>query len=113
MTFRVLKNAEDIYLIEPAGRLDLLHSTRLKETVMKLLDRKVTSIIINLETVPAIDSSGIGALINISSTLRKLDIPFALAHLNAPLQSVMETLNLAGYFPIAADLRSALDLVQS
>jgi anti-sigma B factor antagonist len=113
MTFKVLKNAEDIYIVEPEGRLDLLSSTKLKETVMKLLELKIESIIINLEKVTFINSTGIGALINISSTLRKLNLKFAIASLSAPVKQTMELLNLSGYFPIAADLRNALDLVQS
>jgi anti-sigma B factor antagonist len=113
MTFRVLKNADDIYIIEPEGKLDLLSSTRLKETVMKILELKIKSFIFNLGKVTDIDSSGVGALINISSTLRKLNIEFAIINLSKPMKSVMETLNLSSYFPIASDLRDALDLVQS
>jgi anti-sigma B factor antagonist len=110
--FRVLKNDEDIYIIEPQGKMDLLSATRMKELVMKLIEQKIESLIINLGKVKSIDSSGIGALINLSSTLRKLNMKLAITNLSGPVKQAVELMSLSGYFPITSDLREALDLIQ-
>jgi anti-sigma B factor antagonist len=113
MEFRLLRNAENIHIIEPQGKLDLLQSTRLKNLVMKMIEDKIESFIFNLEKVTVIDSTGIGALINLSSTLRKLKLNLAITNMSKPVKKAMELQNLASYFPITSSLREAVDLIHS
>ena len=73
MELKIRKNGE-IYIIDVNGEMDLYNSYKLKELVMKMLEKNVHSFVINLEQVDYIDSSGIGALIYICSTIKKLNL---------------------------------------
>ena len=61
MELKIRKNA-DIYIIDVNGEMDLYNSYKLKELVMKMLEKKVQKFVINMENVEYIDSSGIGAI---------------------------------------------------
>ena len=73
MELKVRKNKE-VYIIDVSGEMDLYNSYRLKELVMKMIERQIKCMIINLEDVDYIDSSGIGALIYICSTVKKMNL---------------------------------------
>ena len=47
---------------------------------MKMLEKNVKNFVINLEQVDYIDSSGIGALIYICSTIKKMNLNLAIAN---------------------------------
>ena len=112
MDIKVLRNSEDIFILKPGGSLDLYSSYRIKETVMKLIDKKVEGIIIDLGDVDKICSEGIGALVNISSTLKKMSILLAMTNMNEPVLKTMKVTKLASYLPIASDLREALEMIK-
>ena len=69
MELKIRKNG-DVYIIDVNGEMDLYNSYKLKELVMKMLEKSVKFFVINLEQVDYIDSSGIGALIYICSTIK-------------------------------------------
>ena len=71
MELKIRKSAE-IYIVDVNGEMDLYNSYKLKELIMKMLEKKVRTFIISLEQVDYIDSSGIGALIYICSTIKKI-----------------------------------------
>ena len=75
MELKIRKNG-DVYIIDVNGEMDLYNSYKLKELVMKMIEKNVKIFIINLEQVDYIDSSGIGALIYICSTIKKMNLYF-------------------------------------
>ena len=78
MELKIRKNG-DVYIIDVTGEMDLYNSYKLKELVMKMLEKNVKNFVINLEQVDYIDSSGIGALIYICSTIKKMNLNLAIA----------------------------------
>ena len=76
MELKIRKNG-DVYIIDVTGEMDLYNSYKLKELVMKMLEKNVKNFVINLEQVDYIDSSGIGALIYICSTIKKMNLKLA------------------------------------
>jgi anti-sigma B factor antagonist len=112
MEIRTLKNSDDIYLIELQGSLDLYYSNQLKELIMDMIKKKSEKFIIDMEKVESINSSGIGALIFISSTIKKVNAQLVIAKINDLVKKAMELSKLSGYFRIAGSLREALDLIQ-
>ena len=110
MEIKVQKNSDDIYLIELSGPLDLYSSNQLKELFMKIIESRYERIIISLTDVDAINSSGIGALIYISSTLRKLDCPLILIIPEGPIMQVLEAARLKHYFTIVPSMKEAMSL---
>ena len=62
-----IRKSGAIYIIDVNGEMDLYNSYKLKELILKMIDKNIEKYIINLEKVDYIDSSGIGALIYICS----------------------------------------------
>ncbi len=110
MDLKILKKGET-YIINVNGEMDLYNSYKLKELVMKMLEKNVKSLVINLQLVDYIDSSGIGALIYICSTMKKMNLKLAIANIHGSVKKVIELTKLMGYFPIANSIEEALLMV--
>jgi len=108
MKIRVHKNSDNIYLVELLGALDLYSSNQLKDLAMKVIRHKVERFIIDLNKVDHINSSGIGALIYVFSTLKKLNCPFVIIASEGPVMQALEVTRLKGYFTIVPSLKDAL-----
>jgi anti-sigma B factor antagonist len=107
MELKIRKSGES-YIIDVNGEMDLYNSYRLKELVMKMLEKKVERFIVNLEHVDYIDSSGIGALIYICSTIKKMNLRLVITNIHGSVKKVIELTKLMGYFPIAGTIDEAL-----
>jgi anti-sigma B factor antagonist len=112
MEIKTFKNQDDVYLIQLPGNLDLYYSSQLKELIMQMIKKKSEKLIIDMEKVETINSSGIGALIYISSTIKKVKARLVIAKINDLVNESMELSKLSGYFKIAGSLREALELIQ-
>ena len=110
MELKIRKNGE-VYIIDVNGEMDLYNSYKLKELVMKMIEKNIKIFIINLEQVDYIDSSGIGALIYISSTIKKMNLKLSLSIIHGSVKKVIELTKLMGYFPIANSVDEALLMV--
>ena len=80
---------------------------------MKMLEKKVERFIINLENVDYIDSSGIGALIYICSTIKKMSLKLVITNIHGSVKKVIELTKLMGYFPIAQTIDEALKKMEA
>ncbi|WP_428768576.1 anti-sigma factor antagonist [Treponema sp. HNW] len=109
MELKIRKSGE-IYIIDVNGEMDLYNSYKLKELVMKMLEKKVQNFIINLEHVDYIDSSGIGALIYICSTIKKMNLKLSITNIHGSVKKVIELTKLMGYFPIANTVEEAISI---
>jgi len=107
MELKIRKSGES-YIIDVNGEMDLYNSYRLKELVMKMLEKKVERFIVNLEQVDYIDSSGIGALIYICSTIKKMNLRLVITNIHGSVKKVIELTKLMGYFPIMPTIEEAL-----
>ncbi len=107
MELKIRKHGET-YIIDIAGEMDLYNSYKLKELVMKMIEKKVERFIVNLEAVGYIDSSGIGALIYLCSTIKKMNLKLCIANVRGPVKKVIELTKLSGYFPICANIEEAV-----
>ena len=110
MELKIRKNA-DVFIIDVNGEMDLYNSYKLKELVMKMLEKNVKSFVINLEQVDYIDSSGIGALIYICSTIKKMNLKLYISNVHGSVKKVIELTKLMGYFPIANSVEEALMMI--
>ena len=110
MELKIRKNG-DVYIIDVNGEMDLYNSYKLKELVMKMLEKNVKSFIINLEQVDYIDSSGIGALIYICSTIKKMNLKLYISNIHGSVKKVIELTKLMGYFTIANSVEEALLMI--
>ena len=72
---------ETNYIIDIAGEVDLYNAFRLRDAVHAMTEKKFSVLILNLEKVTYIDSSGIGALLSINTTLTRQGLQFCLVRL--------------------------------
>jgi anti-sigma B factor antagonist len=103
-----IRKSQEIYIVDVQGELDLYNAYKLKELLTKMLEKNIELFIINLDEVEYIDSSGIGVLIYISSTVKKLNLKLAITNVHGSVQKVMELTKLTDYFPITATLDEAM-----
>jgi len=111
MKIRLLKNKNDIYLVELSGVLDLYSSQELKDLVLKMIETRIECIIINLKNVAILGSAGLGALIYISSTLKKVNCPLIVIAPKGPVLNILEVTRLKGFFTVVSSLKEATSLV--
>jgi len=111
MEIRAYKNNEEIYILEIHGDLDLCNSNQIKDMVMKLAEKKLTGLILDLKAVDSIKSEGIGALINISSTLHRMNYALAITNMSSPVERIITATKLKNYLPITPTLTEAIELI--
>ena len=93
--------------------MDLYSSNEFKKLMLKMIEKKVECIIISFKKVDNVNSSGIGALIYVSSTLKKLNCPLILIIPHGPVFEALKVTRLTGYFKIVSTLKEALSLASS
>ena len=108
MGISVQRNNDYTYLLELSGSMDLVSSEELKKTFMLMIKNRIECFIISLEEVRSISSAGIGALIYISSTLKKLNFPMVIIASEGPAMKALEITKLKSYFNIVPSMQEAL-----
>jgi len=110
MKISVSKNDDGIYLLKVSGIMDMYTSNQLKDCVMKIIKSNVERLVIDLDGIRSVDSSGIGALISVVSTLKKLNCPLVIVALSGPVIQALEATSLKGYFTIVPSVKEALSI---
>ena len=89
-------------VVEVTGDIDLYTSPKLRETVLDLFrKRQQDVVIIDLQQVHYVDSSGIASLVEGLQEAKKRRARFVLAGLNEAPRHVLELTRLLGVFEIA------------
>jgi anti-sigma B factor antagonist len=96
------RNKGDIVILDIAGEIDLYNAPEIKDIINKLIEEKKFNVIINLEQVSYIDSSGIGALISSLSNLKKYQGGLKIINVFASVRKVFELTKLTSFFEIYA-----------
>jgi anti-sigma B factor antagonist len=94
-------------IIEVGGEVDVYTSPRLKEALASVFGRQ-PHIVVNLEAVTYIDSTGLGVLVGVLKRVREQDGRLALICSNARLKRLFDLTGLVKVFDIYGDERSAL-----
>jgi anti-sigma B factor antagonist len=100
---------DGIHIIGGKGRLDMTGSVELKNLFMRLLHAQADRFIINMGEISHIDSSGVGTLIFIASTVRRLGLQFVLTGTPEEVMWVIEKVRLKSYLPFTENMEEALD----
>lgn len=108
-----IRKAKEIYIIDVSGEMDLYNSYKLKDLIMKMVEKKIGMLIINLQEVEYIDSSGIGALIYICSTIKKAGSKLFITNVHGSVKKVVELTKLAGFFPMTNSLEEAIQKLEN
>lgn len=103
-----LRKLHDICIVDVKDDVDLYNAHELKELVNKLGDKQVRKLIINMEQVEYIDSSGIGSLIHIYTLYKKEPRQLRIVNVHGSVEKVIKLTKLMEYFPIVNELSDAI-----
>ena len=102
------READKVVILDIQGEIDLYNAPEIKDTIQKLIEQQKYNIIINLEKVSYIDSSGIGALISSLSNLKKYQGSLKIINVYASVKKVFELTKLTSFFEIFDSEEEAL-----
>jgi anti-sigma B factor antagonist len=101
-------NGYDVLFIEEE-RIDAHNSSELKEYILHLIERGEKNIIVQLEHVRFIDSSGLGALLSGHKNAAAKSGKLALANVQKQVLAMFELTRLNTVFEMYGDLNEAFD----
>jgi anti-sigma B factor antagonist len=90
----------DVVIFDIKGEIDLYNAPAIKEKIKDEINKGKVNIIINLDKVSYIDSSGIGVLISSLSNLKKVGGAMKLINVYASVRKVFELTKLTSFFEI-------------
>ncbi len=90
----------EIVVFDITGEIDLYNAPEIKEKIKEEMNKNKVNIIINLDKVTYIDSSGIGVLISSLSNLKKVGGALKLINVYASVRKVFELTKLTSFFDI-------------
>ena len=97
-----------IIILDINGEIDLYNAPEIKGTIQRLINSQKYNVIINLEKVSYIDSSGIGALISSLSNLKKYQGSMKIINILASVKRVFELTKLISFFEVYSSEEEAL-----
>ena len=103
-----LKKYSSTYIIEVVGDMDLYSAFELKNIVAKMIAKGIRKYVVDLAKVDYIDSSGIGVLIHIYSTIKKSNRILKIANIHGSVEKVIKLTKLSQYFPIVGSVKEAI-----
>lgn len=97
------RKSGDMNIIDLSGSLDIYTATDLKTLFEGLITKTDNKVIINLEKLSYIDSSGIGMLIKLMNFVKERDGQFLLTNMKPPMAKVFKVAGLTSYFKFLGD----------
>jgi anti-anti-sigma factor len=99
----------DVVILDLQGNLTIgVNETSFKETVSDLLSRSYNKIIVNLQNVDIIDSSGVGALVKSYTTITQSGGKLKLLQPNKMVKHTLKITGLLGIFETHDDEGAAI-----
>lgn len=98
----------DVDVLRLSGHLDLVTSNTLKDRVRERLSQQRRSLVLNLEEVNFLNSSGLGALVSILKDVRSLGGQLVLCSLAPYIKEIFHITQLSNVFEIYPDQESAV-----
>ncbi|AHC16548.1 STAS domain-containing protein [Salinispira pacifica] len=108
-----LKNKNGVLLVELQEEIDLFHANKLKLYFNKIFESSHKKIVLNFQEVTYIDSSGIGALLNIFKESKKREIKILFTNIHGSVKKVIELTKLDDYFPILRTQEEAIEQLEA
>ena len=100
-------------LVHIKGEVDLYSSPEVRKQILKQTKEKTPAILVDLENVSYMDSSGVATLIEGLQQCGKYKGKFALVGLRASVKEVFELTRLDKVFEIHKDLKTALEKIKA
>lgn len=99
---------EGMVFIDIIGEIDLYNAGSLKETLNEFVAAGKHRVILNMENVPYIDSTGIGVMLSLMRQFRQRQGDLKLAVLSPAVKKVFQLTNLTNFFSISDSEKAAI-----
>lgn len=99
---------EKAQVLACTGRMDAQVSGLLKERIQELLDQGATRIVMDLEGLEFLDSSGLGALVSCLRRIKEKKGEIKLAGLRPEVRSIFEITRVSRLFQICETVEEAV-----
>jgi len=94
------RNGVEILSFENVSKLNILVAQSLKEEIAQYLNSPGKKIVLNLEGVEYVDSSGFGALLSILRNAKNNDSTFKICNISEDVMELVKLLQLHNVFEI-------------
>jgi anti-sigma B factor antagonist len=96
-------------VLEVGGEVDVYTAPRLRERLVELIDGGAPHVIVDLNRVDFLDSTGLGVLVGAHKKLRNTGRTFALACDKEPLLKIFRITALVQVFPLNPSVKAATE----
>lgn len=103
------KNGVEILTFDNVSKLNILIAQSLKEDVAQYLTKANTKLILDLEGIEYVDSSGFGALLSILRNAKNNDSQFKICNISPEVMELVKLLQLHNVFDICDDIDKCLE----
>ncbi|MEI0478926.1 STAS domain-containing protein [Brachyspira pulli] len=107
VSFKELEN--NTVVIKLDGDIDVYTSSDLKDAIFSQIDLGAKKMVIDMEDVYYIDSSGIGVFISALGAFKKVNGKICFVKVTAPVKKVFELTKITSFFPIFTTETEALE----
>ena len=102
-------NGIEILSFDNVSKLNILIAQTLKEEVAQYLTKANTKLVLNLEGVEYVDSSGFGALLSILRNAKNNDSQFKICHISPEVMELVRLLQLHNVFDICENVEECIN----
>ncbi|UCD76808.1 MAG: STAS domain-containing protein [Phycisphaerales bacterium] len=99
---------DDAVVMRPVGDIDLGRAPSLRVQLAQVQQRRPARLIIDLEQVPYMDSSGVATLVEAMQTARRADTKLVLCSMQEKVRSIFEIARLDMVFTIVGSQDEAM-----
>lgn len=103
------KNVGDIFVIEISGEVDIYNCGELKQLFSKKIENGGRKFIINMDKLTYIDSSGIGTLIFMKTTVSKFKGEMVIINVKDSVKKIFDLTKLTTFFKIMEDEQQGVE----
>ena len=107
MEIRVAEHGK-VQVLACEGRMDAQVSGLLKDRIQEILDKGTTRLVVDMEGLEFLDSSGLGALVSCLRRVKEKKGEIKLAGLRPEVQSIFEITRVSRLFHICESVPDAL-----
>ncbi len=100
---------EETVVIDIAGRVTIGPDAKMRDAIADALEAGAHNIVMNMEQVTKLDSSGIGELVAAHSSVKNRDGRFILVALSDRLAAVLQITQVLGVLESFDDMEAALE----
>ncbi len=105
-----MRSIGDIRILDLSGKITLGEGTMsLRKAIRNILENGTKNIILNMQEVNYIDSSGLGELMRTYSSINGVGGQMKLLHVTKRVRELLEVAKLASFFDIFEDEKAAIE----